>query len=53
LQLEESGFKPDYVSIRRAADLAEPAPGERDLRVLGAAILGQTRLIDNIEVSVT
>jgi pantoate--beta-alanine ligase len=50
-QLAEAGFQPDYVSIRRARDLALPSPGERNLRVLAAARLGATRLIDNIGIS--
>jgi pantoate--beta-alanine ligase len=48
--LEQEGFKPEYFAIRRASDLAEPEPDERPLRVLAAAWLGQTRLIDNVEV---
>ncbi len=51
-QLKEAGFVADYVSIRRAADLAVPAPGERVLRALAAARLGTTRLIDNIAISI-
>jgi pantoate--beta-alanine ligase len=43
------GWRPDYVAIRRAADLRDPAPGE-PLVVLGAARLGSTRLIDNVAV---
>jgi pantoate--beta-alanine ligase len=50
-ELEANGFKTDYVAIRRAADLLEPAPGERDLVVLAAANLGNARLIDNIEIA--
>jgi pantoate--beta-alanine ligase len=47
--LERAGFVPDYVTIRRASDLAEPADDERnDLVALIAARLGQTRLIDNL-----
>jgi pantoate--beta-alanine ligase len=48
-RLREAGFRPDYVAVRRAADLREPRPGEpRDaLIVLGAAWLGSARLIDN------
>jgi pantoate--beta-alanine ligase len=50
--LEEGGFKPDYVEIRRAADLGKPngrlGPGE--LVVLAAAWLGNARLIDNVRV---
>ena len=46
--LYQHGWKVDYVSIRRP-DLS--LPGENDARfvVLGAAWLGKTRLIDNIE----
>lgn len=49
-QLEQTGFKPQYVEIRRATDLAKPEAGERELVVLGAAYLGRTRLIDNLEI---
>ena len=45
-----AGFEPDYVAIRRAADLAPPAVGEEELVVLGAARLGKTRLIDNLRI---
>jgi pantoate--beta-alanine ligase len=48
--LEGIGFRTDYLAIRRADDLALPAPGEKDLVVLAAAFLGRARLIDNIEV---
>lgn len=47
--LEANGWAPDYVAIRRQEDLSEAKPGDR-LVVLAAARLGQTRLIDNIEV---
>ena len=33
------------------AVLQPPAPGDRDLVILAAARLGNTRLIDNIEVA--
>lgn len=50
--LAARGWKVDYIAVRRAADLALPAAGERTTRVvLGAATLGTTRLIDNIDVS--
>jgi pantoate--beta-alanine ligase len=51
--LAEFGGKwaPDYVAIRRQSDLQPPAPSDRNLVVLGAAKLGKTRLIDNVEVS--
>ena len=52
-QLEEAGFVPDYVSIRCAADLAVPVAADRELRVLAAAKLGTTRLIDNVAISIS
>jgi pantoate--beta-alanine ligase len=47
--LTVSGWQPDYVAIRRQSDLQSPGAGDRDLVVLGAAKLGGTRLIDNLE----
>jgi pantoate--beta-alanine ligase len=47
--LGERGWQSDYVAIRRQADLGEPAAGA-PLVVLGAARLGGTRLIDNLEL---
>lgn len=52
-RLAAAGFKPDYVSIRRAGDLGEPGAGDTLLRVLAAARLGAARLIDNLEISVS
>jgi len=49
-ELERSGLRPDYVSVRRALDLATPSPGERILVILAAAYLGRARLIDNLQV---
>jgi pantoate--beta-alanine ligase len=47
------GWKPDYLVVRRRADLARPEPEDllHDGRLvaLGAARLGSTRLIDNLE----
>jgi pantoate--beta-alanine ligase len=50
-ELRNYKWAPDYVAVRRQADLQPPALGDRDLVVLAAAKLGTTRLIDNIEVS--
>lgn len=50
-QLNEDGFRTDFIAIRRASDLSEPVAGEADLVILAAAYLGEARLIDNIEVS--
>ncbi|WP_026279896.1 pantoate--beta-alanine ligase [Thioalkalivibrio sp. ALJ16] len=51
-RLREAGFDPEYLSIRRADDLLEPASGvplaEQDLVVLAAAWLEGVRLIDNV-----
>jgi pantoate--beta-alanine ligase len=47
--LARAGWQPDYVEVRRRADLAPPQTGERERVVLAAARLGQTRLIDNLE----
>ncbi|MGI9258002.1 MAG: pantoate--beta-alanine ligase, partial [Gammaproteobacteria bacterium] len=51
-RLTERGFKPEYVSVRRAGDLAPPDVFEAgDERVvLAAARLGKARLIDNMKV---
>ena len=49
--LRERGWAPDYVTLRRQADLLPPQPGDHaPLVVLGAARLGRTRLIDNLEL---
>jgi len=47
--LSSAGWQPDYVEIRRRADLAPAAAQDRERVVLGAARLGRTRLIDNVE----
>lgn len=49
-QLQAAGLQPEYVSVRRAADLVEAAPGDHDLVILAAARLGKTRLIDNVKI---
>ncbi len=51
-RLKESGFKPEYFSIRRSSDLMEATLGDRELSILTAAWLGNARLIDNIQVNV-
>ncbi len=50
-ELSAAGFVPDYVALRRAADLAPPGDGDRELVALVAARLGGTRLIDNLRIS--
>jgi pantoate--beta-alanine ligase len=50
-RLAAAGFRPDYVSVRRRADLARPDARDRKLVVLAAAWLGdRARLIDNISM---
>jgi pantoate--beta-alanine ligase len=49
--LESAGFRPDYFSVRQAADLAPATPAARELVVLTAARLGRSRLIDNVQVT--
>lgn len=44
------GFKVDYVTARNADTLAIPQHKDEPLRLLAAAWLGKTRLIDNIPV---
>ena len=46
--LAARGWKPDYVVARRRSDLHTAAPGDA-IVVLGAAKIGATRLIDNLE----
>lgn len=47
--LTARGWQPDYLTVRRRADLQAPLAGD-PLVVLGAARLGTTRLIDNFEI---
>ena len=51
--LTEHGWRVDYISVRNQHTLLPPKPEDRDLVVLGAAHLGHTRLIDNLEISLT
>ena len=51
--LMAGGFaRVDYVEVRRPQDLARLGPGTitGEARILGAAVLGKTRLIDNLPV---
>ncbi len=51
--LRARGWAPDYLTLRRRSDLLPPTDAERQahepLVALGAARIGATRLIDNIE----
>ncbi len=46
--LAAAGFRPLYFELRRAADLSVAGEQDRDLALLAAAYLGETRLIDNL-----
>ncbi len=50
-RLAESGFKPDYFSICHASTLEPATNADKSLVILAAAWLGQTRLIDNIIIT--
>jgi len=52
-QLRSAGFKPDYLTLRRTADLAEAEPDDHDLVILVAAWLDEVRLIDNLRLNYT
>jgi pantoate--beta-alanine ligase len=47
--LRQRGWQPDYLTVRCRQDLQAPLAGDA-LVVLGAAKLGKTRLIDNLEL---
>lgn len=48
--LRAKGWEPDYLSVRQRSDLQTPADARGgELVALGAARLGSTRLIDNLE----
>ena len=49
--LDSHGWRVDYVALQQRGTLAPAQPGDQNLVVLGAAWLGKTRLIDNLEIS--
>lgn len=49
-QLDNNGFKTDYLEIRRADDLSSTDEQVNELVILAAAYLGKARLLDNLEV---
>ena len=48
--LDANGWRVDYISARNADTLQPAAAGDKRLVILGAAWLGKTRLIDNLEI---
>lgn len=51
-KLQGAGFRPEYVSIRRAENLDAPDRDCDELVILVSAYLGKTRLIDNLVVHI-
>lgn len=51
--IQQAGLEPEYFTVRRCTDLsaAKPADEPEALVILAAAKCGNTRLIDNLEVS--
>ena len=49
-ELSKAGWGVDYIAIRERSGLRAPAAGDSQLVVLGAARIGRTRLIDNLEI---
>lgn len=50
--LVQSGFRPDYLEIREANTLQPASAQDRQLIVLAAAFIGNTRLIDNLSLEI-
>ena len=48
--LAAAGWVVDYIEVRHADSLDIAHAGDQDLVILAAARLGNTRLIDNVEV---
>ena len=51
--LNAAGFSPDYFEIRRSNDLQPAQPGDKSIAIFAAAQLGQTRLIDNLQLALS
>ncbi|MDR0277434.1 MAG: pantoate--beta-alanine ligase [Paucimonas sp.] len=49
--LVAAGLKPDYLEVRQALNLRPATADDRDLVILVAAYLGNTRLIDNLHLN--
>lgn len=51
MQLLQAGFEPDYFAIRDARTLRAVTDSSEEVAILAAARLGNTRLIDNVRLS--
>jgi len=49
--LDQQGFKTDYIEIRNAEDLSIAKKNDKNLVILASAWLGKARLIDNLRVN--
>ncbi|MDH4580465.1 pantoate--beta-alanine ligase [Pseudomonas sp. BN415] len=47
-ELAKAGFRPDYLEVREALNLRPAGSQDQQLVILGAAYMGNTRLIDNL-----
>lgn len=47
-QLQQAGFRPDYLELRDTTTLQPADEHSHDITILAAAFLGRTRLIDNL-----
>ncbi|MDH4567254.1 pantoate--beta-alanine ligase [Pseudomonas sp. BN414] len=47
-ELARAGFRPDYLEVREALNLRPAGDKDHQLVILGAAFMGNTRLIDNL-----
>lgn len=52
-RLDKAGWQVDYVAVQQRPSLEPAQPGDRELVALAAARLGRTRLIDNLEITVS
>ncbi len=50
-ELREQGFSPDYIDTRRRSDLQPAGDNDSEIAIFAAARLGDTRLIDNVELN--
>ncbi len=50
-ELQKQGFNPDYIDIRRRSDLKPAGNNDSEIAIFAAARLGDTRLIDNVQLS--
>ena len=50
-RLNQRGFRTDYLEVRCAGTLAMAGTGDQEIVILGAAFLGNARLIDNMAVT--